>query len=169
MRRVALFALLVLVGGCTTYKDQLARSHQAFDANDHDRTLALLRDLEPDVKRLTVAEQAEYAYLRGTTDYRIGYRPDARHWLSVAKASSDATPGLLSTEQKTQVTEALEDLNNVVYQQGTNGLVTARKSDEELKAAAPAPKAKASKDAGAPPPAAAAPPPVVDSDAGVVP
>ena len=69
---VLLLALAALGTACTTYRDELGRGQRAFEQNDHDRTLAILRDRGPDVKRLTMPEQAEYAYLRGITDYRVG-------------------------------------------------------------------------------------------------
>lgn len=126
---MAVFAALAFsigVGGCMTYPDQLARGQRAYEQNDHDRTLALLRDLEPDVTRLSISEQARYAYLRGMSDYRIGYKPDARHWLSVAKAHEDAIPGVLPADWKARTIEALEELNAVVYSQGTAALPTSR-------------------------------------------
>ena len=132
-RRLAppLLAVTLLVGGCTTYRDQLTRGQRAFDKNDHDRTLAILRDLEPDMRRLSAPEQAEYAYLRGMTDYRIGYRPDARHWLAVAKAMEDHSPGMLPGEWKGRLNEALDELNHVVYAEGTSALSTTRLADSE--------------------------------------
>ncbi|OJY24986.1 MAG: hypothetical protein BGO98_08220 [Myxococcales bacterium 68-20] len=116
-------------GACTTYRDQLARGQRAFEQNDHDRTLAILRDLEPDMKRLTMPEQAEYAYLRGMTDYRIGYKSDARHWLSVARTYEERSPGVLPVDWKTRTNEALDELNAVVFSEGTEGLTTSRRSE----------------------------------------
>jgi hypothetical protein len=129
---VIAFALLTLSAGCTTYRDQLARGQRAFELNEHDRALAILRDLETDVGRLRPAEQAEYAYLRGMTDYRVGYRADARHWLSLTKAYEDNSPGLLPADWKLRVNEALDDLNNVVYSEGTQSLTTTRRGDDEI-------------------------------------
>lgn len=125
---VLLFALVMLGSACSTYRDQLARGQRAFEQNDHDRTLAILRDLEPEMKRLSVPEQASYAYLRGMSDYRIGYRADARHWLSLAKAYEDHSPGVLPADWKTRTNEALDELNGVVYAHGTSALSTSRQS-----------------------------------------
>lgn len=124
-----LVLLLTCASGCSTYRDQLARGQRAFEQNELDRTLAILRDLEPDMKRLSAPEQAGYAYLRGMSDYRIGYRSDARHWLSLARAYEDASPGVLPADWKARTNEALEELNAVVYTQGTSALVTSRRSD----------------------------------------
>jgi len=134
-RLLGLLALVAFAGAtaCTTYRDELARGQRAFEQSDHDRTLALLRDLEPDVRRLSTPEQAQYAYLRGMTDYRVGYKADARHWLSVTKAYEDNSPGVLPADWKARATEALDELNGVVYTQGIVGLSTTRRSDDELK------------------------------------
>lgn len=145
-RRLA--GILVLsalsAAGCTTYRDQLARGQHAFDQNEHDRALAILRDLEPDMKRLTPPEQASYAYLRGMSDYRIGYKSDARHWLSVAKAHEERSPGVLAADWKARTTEALDELNGVVYAQGTTALTTSRVAGpDEGGGQEPAPKAGA--------------------------
>ncbi|MBX3196778.1 MAG: hypothetical protein KF850_00170 [Labilithrix sp.] len=147
-RRLAgiLVVLALGAGACTTYRDQLARGQHAFDQNEHDRALAILRDLEPDTKRLTPAEQASYAYLRGMSDYRIGYRSDARHWLSVAKAHEERSPGVLPADWKARATEALDHLNGLVYAEGAGALTTSRLAAPEdgSLAAAPGPAPKAS-------------------------
>lgn len=130
---MALF-LVLAASSCNTYRDQLGRAQHAFELNEHDRTLALLRDLEPDMTRLATPEQAEYAYLRGMTDYRVGYKPDARHWLSIAKAYEEHSPGVLPADWKLRVNEALEELNGVVYSDGTSALTTSRGAEPALKA-----------------------------------
>jgi hypothetical protein len=136
LRAVVLLAAL-LASACSTYRDQLARGQRAFEQNDHDRTLAILRDLEPDMKRLSASEQAGYAYLRGMSDYRIGYKADARHWLSLAKSHEDHSPGVLPADWKARTNEALDELNGVVYTRGTSALSTSRQSDGEPQAATP--------------------------------
>lgn len=108
--REALVALTLLVASCATYRDQLVASQEAFERNEHDRALALLRDLEPDMARLSVPERAQYAYLRGMTDYRIGLRADARHWLALAQAYEEAAPGTLPVDWRTRAGTALGEL-----------------------------------------------------------
>src|SRR5581483_8211203 len=107
---LALVLALSAFGGCATYRDQLVRSQHAFEQNEYDRTLVLLRDLERDMTRLSGPEQAQYAYLRGMSDYRVGYRPDARHWLAIAKAYEDNSPGMLPVDWKARINEALDEL-----------------------------------------------------------
>jgi hypothetical protein len=130
-----MFAALAMTAmtACTTYHDQLGRGQRSFELAEHDRTLAILRDLEPDLKRLPMPEQAQYAYMRGITDYRVGYKPDARHWLSVAKAYEDHSPGVLPADWKARINETLDELNGVVYTGGTGALITARTEGPDSK------------------------------------
>src|ERR1700678_3000342 len=96
---VALAALVVGPGlGCNTYADSLTRAQRAFEQSEHERTLAILRTLEPDIRRLSESDRAKYCYLRGLTDYRIGYRLEARHWLSLASAVVKETPDALPAD-----------------------------------------------------------------------
>jgi hypothetical protein len=124
------WTLLVLLAaaGCQTYQDDLARSQRAFEQNEHERALALLRQLEPDAPRLSITDQAEYAYLRGMTDYRIGYKVDARHWLALARSLDEQTPGLLPQDWKARMGDALKGLNEAVYGGGTESLSNAKQS-----------------------------------------
>lgn len=128
---LVLGAFCALATGCNTYRDQLVRAQHTFENNEHERTLTLLRELERDVGRLSTSEQAEYAYLRGMTDYRIGYRSDARHWLSIAKTYEDTSPGMLPTDFKTRMTTALDELNGVVYDEGYSTLAQSKKPGED--------------------------------------
>ena len=111
-------AALMALASCATYRDELVRAQSAYENNQHERTLALLRDLEPDVGHLTQGEQAQYAYLRGMTDYRIGYKNDARHWLAIARAFDEQSPGILPADWKQRTTDALAELDGVVQGQG---------------------------------------------------
>jgi hypothetical protein len=117
MRRFAcLFAVLLLaLGACSTYREHLNRGQRMYDENEYERALAIWRNLEPDVDSLSPNDQARYSYLRGMTDYRLGFRPDARHWLAMAKAFDQANPGGLSSDWKSRTDEALADLNKEVF------------------------------------------------------
>jgi hypothetical protein len=118
----------VTLAGCQTYQDDLTRSQRAFEQNEHEHALAILRQLEPDTFHLAVNEQAQYAYIRGMTDYRIGYRADARHWLAVAHAMEEKTPGLLPQDWKSRMNDALKELNEGVYGGGLSSLGNAKRA-----------------------------------------
>jgi hypothetical protein len=123
-------ALALVLAGCNTYREELLRSQHAFEQNQHERALGLLRDLEDDVPRLSMPEHAQYAYLRGMTDYRMNQRNDARHWLSIAKAYDDNSPGVLPTDWKARMKDALDEMNGVVYDDGLPALASSRKPGE---------------------------------------
>lgn len=114
----ALACSLIVLASCATYHNQLASAQSAFDDNQHERTLALLRDLEPDATRLPQPEQAQYAYLRGMTDYRMGFKNDARHWLAIARAFDEQTPGILPADWRQRTTDTLAELDGIVQVQG---------------------------------------------------
>jgi hypothetical protein len=130
MRFAAVIALAValMLLACATNHDQLVRAQHAFEQNQHEQTLGLLRDLDP--TSLGGPEQAQYAYLRGMTDYRIGYRADARHWLAFAKALDDQSPGYLPTEWKARLGEALDELSAVVYDEGFSALTNEKPKEK---------------------------------------
>jgi hypothetical protein len=132
MRRAWL--LLLLVCGCATYQSDLARGEKAFEQNAHERALAILRALEPDIDRLSPSERAQYAYLRGMTDYRIGYRSDARHWLAYAQAVEAQHPNSLKPDWGKRLSETMKELNEEVYTGGVQSLSQAKRdSDAEEK------------------------------------
>jgi hypothetical protein len=128
MRGLVWLGCVVALSACQTYQDDLTRSQRAFEQNEHEHALAILRQLEPDTNHLAVNEQAQYAYIRGMTDYRIGYRADARHWLALAKAMDEKTPGLLPQDWKARINEALGELNEGVYGGGLSSLGNAKKA-----------------------------------------
>lgn len=104
--------------GCATYHDDLVRGQHYYDLNQYNDALAVWRILEIDWDSLTYAEQSRYAYLRGMTDYRMGFRADARHWLSISKAVEQKHPGGLDAQATGQLTQVLTELNTAVYAMG---------------------------------------------------
>lgn len=133
MRRIlaTVMCLTVLSSlGCATYLDDLNRAERHYQENQHERALALLRVVETDMDSLSHADRTRYAYLRGINDYRLSgkrkddgtatsadkaYRAHARHWLAIARALEREKPGGLRPEWKTNLDEALRDLNQDVY------------------------------------------------------
>jgi hypothetical protein len=116
------FAFALALGGCATYQDALSSGQRAFEASEHERALAIFRSLEPDTVRLSPPERARYAYLRGMTDYRIGYKADARHWLSIASAIEQQRPGGLPDDWAKRMASSLKELNEDVYSAGIEAL-----------------------------------------------
>jgi hypothetical protein len=120
---LVLACLAVLASsGCATYHDDLVRGEKAYEASEDDRALAIFRVLENDTSQLSDAERAHYAYLRGMTDFRIGYKAEARHWLSLAAALEQETPDSLPAEWTKRMNESLKEMNEEVYTAGIESL-----------------------------------------------
>jgi hypothetical protein len=113
MRHLVLAPLFLLA--CATYRQELQRGSELYDAADYERALATFRALEPDFDSLTPEERTRYAYLRGMTGFRLGYRPHARHWLGLGVALEGQYPGGLSEGDLRRAKEALTELNREVY------------------------------------------------------
>ncbi|HEY3494650.1 MAG TPA: hypothetical protein VGK73_08200 [Polyangiaceae bacterium] len=113
MRLVWIAALVAL--GCSTYREDLNRGQRLYEENQYEHALAIWRVLEADADSLSINDQARYAYLRGMTDYRLGFRPYARHWLGIARAIDKEHPGGLNQEWRDRLDKSLADLDKDVY------------------------------------------------------
>ena len=92
------------------------------EANQHEQALAIFRTLETDTGHFDTSERARYFYLRGMTDYRIGYKADARHYLLLASAVETQSPGTLPDDWKQRLNEAVGTLSSQVYDDGIESL-----------------------------------------------
>lgn len=142
LARLALFILPLSIAlvGCATYEQELARAEEHFAHDEHEKSLATLRALEPDWTSFGLKERARYCYLRGMTDYRVGFKADARHWLAVAAQIERENPGALAPSEKQVVDEKLGELNQVVWA-GDVLPVEEAPGSKPVKKVAPAPKA----------------------------
>jgi hypothetical protein len=125
---VLAFAAAPFATGCATYHDDLARAEHAFETNQHEQALAIFRTLETDTGHFDTSEKARYFYLRGMTDYRIGYKADARHYLLLANAVETQSPGTLPDDWKARMVEAVATLNSQVYDDGIASLGSSKQN-----------------------------------------
>jgi hypothetical protein len=107
--------LLVATASCATTENELGRAREHFEHDQTGPTLAILRALEHDWQNFDARHKAQYLYLRGMTDYRVGYYADARHWMVLALEIDNATPGSLDPTQRPLAAEKLAQLNQVVW------------------------------------------------------
>jgi hypothetical protein len=107
--RAVLVAFLLLC--CNGERAALLRGQGYYEDNQFERALSVWRDLERHEPSLTPSDLARYAYLRGMTDYRLGFHADARHWLSLAKVSEGQQPGALEAAWLSRLDDALADLD----------------------------------------------------------
>src|SRR5690606_15022503 len=108
--------------GCATHSDALARGQRYYEENQYERALALWRDLDRQQARFSGSERARDAYFRGMTDYRLGYRHDARHWLGIARAIEAENPGGLGPVWLARLDGALADLRRPRPRAGLQGI-----------------------------------------------
>ena len=100
---------------CAGHSDAIERGQRYYEDNQYERALALWRDLDRRDATLSPAERARFAYFRGMTDYRLGFRDDARHWLSIAKARDvDGSAGLGAVWRE-RLDGALADLDRETF------------------------------------------------------
>jgi hypothetical protein len=104
-----------LSAGCATHEQELLRAEQHYGHDEHELALATLRALEPDWTALSMRDRARYAYLRGMTGYRSGFKADARHWLLIASQIDRENPGALYQAERTTADEKIAELNEVVW------------------------------------------------------
>ena len=116
MRAAFVFLLTALAcASCATYREDLNRGQRMYEENQYEHALALWRTLEDDLDSLSPSDRARYAYLRGMTDYRLGFRADSRHWLALAKVTDQAHAGSLTAAWEERLEQSLTDLNQDVY------------------------------------------------------
>jgi hypothetical protein len=100
--------------GCAGHSDAIERGQRYYEDNQYERALALWRDLDRRDAALPPAERARFAYFRGMTDYRLGFREDARHWLAIAKARDLDSAGLGAVWRE-RLDGALADLDRETF------------------------------------------------------
>ena len=157
----ARLAILALVLACAGTSDAIARGQRYYEDNQYERALAIWRDLERRDVSFEPSDRVRYAYLRGMTDYRLGYRDDARHWLAIAKANRERAPGSLVSSWNERLDAALADLDRGAAPSMSGDVVqTIVGPDDDFEPAMPElePRLTSGRpDAGAPAPASAAP------------
>lgn len=128
--RVLILALAALgavaLVGCSTYADMLRRGQGYYEHNEYERALAVWRHLEDDRDSLGPEGRVRYYYLRGMTDFRLGYGADARYWLGLAQASRDTARDALDEDETKRLEETLSGLSKKVF-----GLEAPKEGDDQ--------------------------------------
>jgi hypothetical protein len=106
---------LASAASCAGQRDALTRGQRYYEDNQYEKALSLWRDLDRRHVPLSSTDRARFAYLRGMTDYRLGFRDDARHWLAVAKGTDAQNPGGLDVSSRERLDGALGDLEREVF------------------------------------------------------
>jgi hypothetical protein len=75
---------LALTVGCAGLSDDLRRARRSYASAAYEDALTWLVAVEGDIPAATTAQRAGWHYLRGMTEYRLGHRREARHYLALA-------------------------------------------------------------------------------------
>ena len=113
--RMAWIGSVWLGVACSGHRDTLARGQSYYEDNQYEQALAVWRALGPYESAFGPLELGRYAYLRGMTDYRLGFRDDARHWLAIAKATERRHAGSLDAAWIARLDGALGDLDREIF------------------------------------------------------
>lgn len=111
--RTRLAPLLLLagsLGGCAAIAQEMQRAEQAYDQARYEAALTWLDDLEDEALSMDVEDRARYFYLRGMTEYRLGHRPEALHYLAVAREVAGERGEGLRDEQEELMDRTLGEL-----------------------------------------------------------
>lgn len=100
----------VVVLGCAATASEMRRAEDAYDQARFDHARTWLIDLEDDAPAMSVPMRARYFYLRGMSEYRLGHRLDALHYLEVAKEIVGDDQRLLEQEQRELLERTLAEL-----------------------------------------------------------
>jgi len=152
---VAALALIALLPSCSGERTALLRGQRYYDDNQYERALSIWRDLERHERELAPPDFARYAYLRGMTDFRLGFHAEARHWLALAKVTEQAHPGGLDGAWLPRLDGALAELDRETFglPEGNTDSVQSIEAPDSTLPAEPTPGAPAP-----PPPGPPAPP-----------
>lgn len=85
LARYGLILLASLGGGCAALHDDMVRAEGSFELARYEDTVVWLSDLEADVPSMDQEMRARFYYLRGMAAFRLGNRPDALHYLALAR------------------------------------------------------------------------------------
>lgn len=108
---LGLLAACCVCLACAGERAALLRGQAYYEDNQFERALAIWRNLERRQASLGSSDFARYAYLRGMTDYRLGFHLDARHWLGLAHVAHRKHPSALDPAWVQRLDGALSDLN----------------------------------------------------------
>ena len=111
MERARLVLLTsALLFGCAAVSDDLRRAEDAFNNNYYQDALTWLVDLEDDAASMDDESMARYYYLRGRTEYLLGHRSNALHYLAVAREIAGDQGAGLRSEWRQTMDRTLEEL-----------------------------------------------------------
>lgn len=110
MRRPLAVLLAIVLGGCAATASEMRRAEEAYEQARFDAARTWLVDLEDRAPSMDDAMRARYFYLRGMSEYRVGNRLAALHYLAVARELTGERARGLREEQQQLLAGTLEEL-----------------------------------------------------------
>ena len=81
-------AACVLLSACATYASELQKAQSAYEDARYERVITWLDELETHSPELDRGDRAKLYYLRGMSEFRLGRKTNARHYLALAREAS---------------------------------------------------------------------------------
>ncbi|MGE0787730.1 MAG: hypothetical protein AB7S26_18790 [Sandaracinaceae bacterium] len=106
----ALTTLALAGSGCAALSDDMRRAESSYETARYEDALIWLTDLEDDAPSMDLEMRARYFYLRGMTEYRLGHRTFALHYLAVAREVAGDQGDGLRPEWRQIMDRTLEEL-----------------------------------------------------------
>jgi len=102
---------LAVLGGCTSWTNEIRQAEIAYDEARPDAALAWLDVVTDDnLGRMDVNDRIRYLYVRGMTEFRLGRRDDALYHLALAREVSGGDGVGLRREQRELMDRTLTEL-----------------------------------------------------------
>lgn len=98
------------IAGCNAVGADMHRAEASYEQARYGDTLVWLRDLENDAPAMDLEMRGRYYYLRGMTEYRLGHRADALHYLAVAREVTGEEGSGLRPEWRQIMDRTLDEL-----------------------------------------------------------
>lgn len=104
-------ALAVIATACAATASEMRRAEEAYDQARFDHARTWLVDLEDRAPSMGEDMRARYFYLRGMTEYRLGHRLEALHYLEVTRElTAERAARALRDEQRELLARTLSEL-----------------------------------------------------------
>lgn len=111
MRNLAFFTfLLVTLAGCGRLEEHVRHADTAYRAARYADAEEWLERVELDVGEMRMDSQTRFYFVRGMSDYRMGRRDSALHYLALARETSQLEGGALPPADAEVLTRTLEEL-----------------------------------------------------------
>lgn len=105
---------LILLGSalcsCASLHDDMERAQGSFELAQYEDSVVWLDDLEKQTPDMDQEMRAKFYYLRGMAAFRLGNRPDALHYLALAREVAGPRNQGLRTEWASNMRRTIAEI-----------------------------------------------------------